>query len=279
MRTIIDHRPTSIGELDDQPKPLHENPDDGRTYLTRQQEIKVDAALAELADMHDEVQQEIYLFLKIILNEAREKYDPPLVMAWQFQLALELVHEICHALFIARCGNSPEGDTDIFVRNDALAEVGFAMEDRLLGGHLSLLYDEDKVYDKGHVSCHMKADGKPSRSNGIMVLWDWPCVAIKDQYYHQGLALWARKSGSQLTKTKDIGWRIPLSCLEPFFMTAFWEQAEPDTHFAREVGRAFKADSEGQRDFASLTQKEKGELLPAGYRVREANGDIVRFKK
>nr|OQO23139.1 hypothetical protein B0A51_10097 [Rachicladosporium sp. CCFEE 5018] len=208
MRTIIDHRPTAIGELDDQRKPLHEYPDDGRTYLTRQQEMRVDAALAELADIvrfvddsklakgHGTTEadntkgsnknathltgvcnttkygRKNYLFLKIILNEAREKYDPPLVMAWQFQLAVELVHEVCHALFIARCGNVPEGDTDIFFRNDALAEVGFAMEDRLLGGHLSLMYDQDKVYHKVRVSCHMKAHGKPSRFIGIMVLWD-----------------------------------------------------------------------------------------------------------
>ncbi|OQO09707.1 hypothetical protein B0A48_05110 [Cryoendolithus antarcticus] len=315
MRTIVDHRPTSIGELDDQRKPLHKYPDDGRELLTRQQEVRVNEALAELADMArfvdddklakghgttevDEIRgsntkathltgvcsttkysRKNLLFLKIILNGAREKYDPPLVMAWQFQLALELVHEVCHALFIARCGNSPEGDTDIFFRNDALAEVGFAMEDRLLGGHLSLLYDQDKVYDKGHVSCHMKADGKPSRFIGIMVLWDWPCVAVKNQYYHHGLALWARKSGPQMTKTKDIGWRIPLSWLEPFFTTAFWELTEPDLHFRRETGRAFKADKEGQRDFASLTEKEKRELLPVGYRVREANGDIYQAEQ
>ncbi|KAK6434620.1 hypothetical protein LTR95_009197 [Oleoguttula sp. CCFEE 5521] len=262
MRTIIDHRPTSIGELDDQRKPLHEYPDDGRIYLTRQQEIKVDAALAEIADMvrfvedsklakghgtteADEIRglnknathltgvcsttkysRKNYLFLKIILNEAREKYDQPLVMAWQFQLALELVHEVCHALFIARCGNVPDGDTDIFSRNDALTEVGFAMEDRLLGGHLSLM-----------------------------------------------------KSGPQMTKTKDIGWRVPLSWLEPFFTTTFWERTAPDLHFRREVGRAFRADEEGQRDFASLSKKEQRKLLPAGYRVREANGDIVRAKK
>nr|OQO28010.1 hypothetical protein B0A51_05368 [Rachicladosporium sp. CCFEE 5018] len=189
-----------------------------------------------------------YLFLKIIVSEAPAKYDPPLVMAWQFQLALELVHEVCHVLFIARCGNVPEGDTDIFFRNDALAEVGFAMEIRLLGGHLSLTYDQDKVYDKGHS-------------------------------YHHDLALWARKSGPQMTKTKDIGWRVPLSWLEPFFTTAFWERTEPDLHFVRQVGRALKADTAGQREFASLSEEEKRELLPVGFRVREANGDIVRVRK
>ena len=57
-----------------------------------------------------------------------------LVLAYRFELALMLVHEVCHALVNAKEGNL---SSEPFFYGSDFAEVGFELEDRLFGGHFS----------------------------------------------------------------------------------------------------------------------------------------------
>lgn len=199
-------------------------------------------------------------------NNLQKTGDVPL-LAWRFTFAVQLAHEVCHALVFAHDGHRVDMVTEPFFPGDKTAEIGFKMEDTLFGGHFAFLWNDDDPSREGALKYHIKPNGKPSDLLGIPVLWPWPSPAVVRAYQHHNCGLWIREADLNALDSKEIGWRVPLSDLSKFFQTAFWHQPNPPTRLDRKVGFVFDCDDKGKR----TPHDEAGEKLklrvPEGYKL------------
>lgn len=212
-----------------------------------------------------------------LYNATRTTSDAALILVCRFEFAIMLVHEICHALV-----NAKEGDlgSEPFFHNSDFAEAGFELEDRLFGGHFSILFDaenDDGDNDRGDARVH-RYPGRGSRLGrlsvlrGVPVIWKWPSRGVIRSYLESGDYIGIR-DGVELPE-RDLAWRLPIEFIAKFFTTAFWDAhgADPEQFLPpNDVGHFFRIDEGGDRE----PQRPRPDFVPRGYRLTSQN-DIVR---
>ncbi|KAK3724831.1 hypothetical protein LTR37_000879 [Vermiconidia calcicola] len=172
-----------------------------------------------------------------------------------FEFAVTLVHEACHAL---RNFINGKIDHEPFFGNEIVAEVGFAAEARLWGGHLSRLYNQPHAYDHSQYVCLYKHDG--------------PTHAIADAYPNN-----FRVDRKQM-RPLDVAWRVPITWFTNLFTDNFWDDLmtviggglrPPLT-----TGYCFRFDPTAGHVPVKRSEQE-AQYIPKGFqRIRP--GDIVR---
>ncbi|KAK5111839.1 hypothetical protein LTR85_011737 [Meristemomyces frigidus] len=183
--------------------------------------------------------------------------DWPLLRTTQFQWAIMLVHEVCHALINAR-----EGDVEWepFFYGKQVAEVGFEMEYRLFGGHVDNLYAGDATIRRYQENTAGQDNG--SQLNGLMVTWQWPYKEIIAFYERQEHYIASRRDMPAM----DLAWRVTLPYFTEKFTNAFWDNAGAADlsllHPPKDVGYFFKKNKPSKPD-AQYASK----LIPQGYRI------------
>jgi hypothetical protein len=198
----------------------------------------------------------------------KKQDDIPLLLTWRFIFAVQLAHEVCHALVYAKDGHKSEFDTEPFFAKATTAEVGFAMEEILFGGSPSVFWADEKPSKKGAFRRYqLDSKGKLSKLVGLSVLWPWPCTSIVREYQAKNCGLWMRKADMEALEPKDVAWRVPLTDLAEFFDTQFWADDDPNTHLDRSVGFAFACDEAGVKTPAEVNKEERRRFVPKGYTI------------
>jgi len=207
----------------------------------------------------------------------RKQEDIPLLLTWRFIFAVQLAHEVCHALVYAKDGHNPEFDTEPFFAKATTAEVGFAMEEILFGGSPSVFWADEKPSKKEAFRRYqLNSKGKLSDLVGLSVVWPWPCTSIVREYQAQDCGLWMRKADMDALEPKDVAWRVPLTDLAEFFDTQFWAQDDPDTHLDHSVGFAFACDESGAKTPAEVNKEERRRFVPKGYTINKHKAIIKK---
>lgn len=277
FHTILSHHPVlQAGLRTNEDKAIwrYVGPDDQPARkLTRLQTANIDTALAALArmirfvrdnsvneggvtDPDDRMPTDTYFphgvgstiryaggtYQKMV--DARTRGDWPLLRILQFEFAIMLVHEVCHALFNAREGDVP---WEPFFKNSKVAEVGFEMECRLFGGHIQNLWrDADAVYKPAAPAGGAGAGGGavPTELGGVMVKWMWPYRELIEKYKRAGDLIATRG----VMPDMDLAWRIRLPYFTEKFTNDFWDDEDSEDiggsgltklHPEREVGYFF----------------------------------------
>lgn len=304
LRTILFHGPLiPLGENDNDGKPLYQYPADPRPVSPKDIRM-IDATLDEFAEFvsftfakarfrgsafTDAVpntrpgstqskhlpgicsetklsRASLDALVKATKQFART-LDTPLLVTLRFNLAVELMHEACHALNIAKDGHLASNDTEPFFPGAMTAEIGFAVEEALFGGHYTMLWDGDAAQDPGALLKHLKAPGKVSDLVGLPVVWNWPCTWTWRDYRNINGALWVQSAQWANMPQKDIAWRVPVAELAKYFTMAFWSQVSPSLRLPRDVGFAFKCDQKGQKRPATMTAANLRQYAPVGYHL------------
>lgn len=209
--------------------------------------------------------------------EARvEDQDIPLLLTWRFTFAVQLAHEVCHALVFAKDGRRKELDTDPFFHRATVAETGFTMEETLFGGSPSLLWCDEEPTAEGAIRAYHKGEGELSDLVGLSVVWSLPCTWIVRDYQHHKCALWMREADMDALKPKDVAWRVSMENLARFFDTEFWAQANPPTLFDHTVGFGFSSNAKGEKYAAKFGKRELRDYAPGGYTISEHKAIIKR---
>jgi len=306
FRTILKHgRFIPLKEKDSQKKPLYAYPNNTRKMTDADIQL-IDKSFEELADFvtfrsnedhtpanastvpltekvkpdhrsktlrghrsRIEYSRELLKTLTQASKPSARKQDRPLLLAWRFIFAVQLAHEVCHALVCAKDGHKSELDTEPFFPKATTAEVGFTMEETLFGGSPSLLWAEEKPTTAGAVKVYYKRKDESSDLVGISVVWPWPCTSIVRDYQAKDCGLWMRKADMDALVPKDVAWRVPLDELSKFFETEFWAQKNPPTRLGRTVGFAFSCDEKGNRTADEVTKRELRSFAPRGYTVSQ----------
>jgi hypothetical protein len=205
----------------------------------------------------------------------RVSKDTPLLLVRRFTFAVQLAHEVCHALTNAADGHKKWLDMEPFFPGAKTAEVGLTLEESLFGGSPSLVWGDENPTSKGAMKVYYKSKGRLSNLVGLYVLWPLPCTWTVREYQHKKLGLWMREADMAALKPKDIAYRVPLTELTRFFDTAFWAQESPDTQLERTVGFAFSSDENGVKSASEISKPEWNRYAPRGYRVSK-NKAVVR---
>lgn len=258
LRTILTHGPLiPLGKRDSDGKELHEYPADPRPMSASDQAHNLASlhALADFvtfkpsSDMRQNAdtqpmlgppnnsaflsglpstikysQQLIDTLTAATLNFPQTN-DVPLVLTWRFALAVALLHETAHALLFAVDGRNPAFDTDPFLPGAATAEIGFAVEEAIFGGHVSLLWDDAAPDEEGAYRGHTTPNGAVSELVGMPVVWEWTCGWIVRDYQRNNCGLWMRGDVEKWLRDKDVAWRVSLSDIARLFKMRFWEIA------------------------------------------------------
>jgi hypothetical protein len=193
--------------------------------------------------------------------------DIPLLLARRFTFAVQLAHEVCHALINAKDGHRSWLDVEPFFDGALTAEVGMTMEETLFGGSPSILWGDEKHTDKDALKAYYKTPGRLSNLVGLSVIWPLPCTWTVREYQHKRLGLWMRKADMDALKSKDIAWRVPLTEMVRFFDMQFWAQENPPTQLERTVGFGFSSDENGVKSAAQISKKELRDYALEGYTV------------
>lgn len=193
--------------------------------------------------------------------------DIPLLLARRFTFAVQLAHEVCHALVNAKDGHRSWLDVEPFFDGALTAEVGFTLEEKLFGGSPSMLWGTEHHTNQGALKKYYKSQGRLSNLVGLSVIWPLPCTWTVREYQHKDLGLWMRKADMDALKPKDIAWRVPLTEMVRFFDNQFWAQANPPTQLERTVGFAFSSDENGVKSAAQISKKELRDYALEGYTV------------
>lgn len=207
--------------------------------------------------------------------------DIPLLFAYRFSFAVELAHEVCHALSFARDGHTRDFATDPFFPDTQVAELGSAIEENLFGGHFTMLWDEPNspttlqaqqsktaaAAAPDPFRLHFKSPRTSSDLLGIPVMWSWPCKWMARNYKHHRCGMWLRQADWAALPSKDIVWRVPVGDLARFFSMDFWAQQEPDVALERKVGFAFACNQKREKRPAHLSVRDRRLVLPDGFRV------------
>lgn len=185
--------------------------------------------------------------------------DVPALLGRRFHLAVDLVHEVCHALGYATDGHLKEYDTEPLMPGARIGEIGFTTEQTLLSGHFEVLWHKDK-----NAKMHEKSEGELSDFIGLPVLFDWPSSCTVKDYAHHNLCMSVRQGVQDSLPEKEVAWRVPMSDLARFFKTEFWEQEPASLALERKVGFAFTSDRKGAvRKFCDADE----DVVPKGYKV------------
>lgn len=209
-----------------------------------------------------------------LLTEATNNFpstqDVPFLLGRHFHLAVDLAHEVCHALGYATDGHLDEYDTEPFMPGARFGEIGFTMEQTLLGGHFEMLWDKD---DSETAKMHEKAEGELSDFVGLPVVFDWPSLCTVEDHAHNKLCMSVRQGVPDTLAEKEVAWRVPMSDLARFFKTDFWEQEPASLALERKVGFAFTSDKNGAaRKFRDADE----EGVPKGYKISRCSAIVYK---
>jgi len=187
---------------------------------------------------------------------AAKNCDVPYLLVWRFTFAVQLAHEVFHALTFAKDGHLSALDTDPFFPGAITAEAGFSLEEALFGGQPAMLWDREEPTHEHATRVYEKSKGKLSDLVGVFVVWPWPCTFTIRDYYANNCGIYIRKADLKALKPKDIAWRVPLEGLARFFTTEFWAQENPATLFDHRVGFAFSCDKKGKRSTSHVSKQD-----------------------
>lgn len=224
--------------------------------------------------------------------------DSAALLWFRFELAVALVHEVCHAILNARLPRALGGRHPqmTFFGNCAIGEVGFEAESRLFGGTI-LRYREDgpryyrittqarrgrliapresrRTNEKSlrHISGPetrvgkrvSKRTSKTSSLTGVMTLLAWPSRKIPVLYKRQNLMI---VSYDDKLPLYDLAWRVPLESIASLFTDRFWKRAKLNSEnskmlrLERKVGYFLNF---AEDDFATPKPPGAG-MVPRGY--------------
>ena len=114
------------------------------------------------------------------LRKAKACKDVPLLLKLQFEFAVMLVHEISHAM-----DNLCHGQLGWhhFFGDSVICETGFEIENRLFGGHLTMIFEdwEDPIRWNRYVH-----NGQRSSLAGVLVSWEYPYQGVVAAYNGHG---------------------------------------------------------------------------------------------
>ena len=169
----------------------------------------------------------------------------------QFNIAVSMVHEITHALYMAVEGAK---NYEPFFGASAIAEIGFEAEYRLFGGRPDFYGcggDQAQRY-----RLQPGNDGDLSRLKGINVLWEWPENHLVRSYVNMGHMIAWRSA--RLPKT-DLAWKIPLTYISRLFSKDFWDVDVPKLgatalHPPKEVGHFFATTDDVELVYCEIPQ-------------------------
>ncbi|KAF7186111.1 hypothetical protein HII31_12572 [Pseudocercospora fuligena] len=211
--------------------------------------------------------------------------DVPMQLAKHFEFAVTLLHEIAHMYRNFMLGGfSNQADVgEPFLGEGLLSELGFELESRLLGGHISLLEPQAATVNVYQYS------GTNSALDGILSVYEWPYQQIVN-FYEDGATpndpnLMDKREDPDVERPLDQAWRIDLGDIARFFTDNFWTVDYPNNRNAadylwpgKDRGFNFKAQrataagvARGPRPVRRTRDDRK--YVPNGY-VRAANGDI-----
>jgi hypothetical protein len=253
-------------------------PADARTEIIIKRRSKRDHRTETLPGHRSRVEYSRTLLRRLekASKPSSSKQDKPLLLVWRFTLAVQLAHEVCHALVNAKDGRLKAFHAEPFFPDALTAEVGFAMEETLFGGSPALLWAGEQPDDEQATRVHHKSAGKLSDLVGVFVLWPWPCTSIVREYQAQNCALHMRKADMAALKPKDVAWRVAIGDLARFFDTAFWAQENPDTVFDRSVGFAFTSDAKGQRSPAEFNRQELRDYELTAFKISKRKAIVEK---
>lgn len=202
--------------------------------------------------------------------------DLPLLIVKPFELAIQLTHEVCHAL-----QNHLMGDLtteSFFGHGAAVAETGYEAEYRLLGGQFSIIWASSQ--DAYPYRVHELYNGQLSELTGIPILWRWPCRGTSREYSRRDWGLWERERYTREAPENDIAWRVSIEDLHRYFTSAFWTQANQSEnlaalHLPKEVGYPFRFDKHDTPWPATIHDQDLIDRGITGFRVDEDTWDIV----
>lgn len=203
--------------------------------------------------------------------------DLPLLIAKRFELAMQLTHEVCHALQNHVAGDLPT--EPFFGPNAVLAETGFEAEYRLLGGQFSIVWAANECGPSSW-QVHQLSNGQISGLTGIPILWRWPCRGTWREYVSHDSGMWERKRFNRDAPKNDIAWRVMIDDMQRYFTSAFWMEAEKSEkldflHIQKKVGYPFHFEADGQSLPATIRDEDLLRQGIVGYTVDESTFDIV----
>ena len=205
------------------------------------------------------------------LRTAQCGKDAALLLRLQFEFAVVLVHEIGHAL-----DNLCHGQLTWhhFFGENAICETGFEIENRLFGGHLTMVYEgweDPKKYNRYHHG------GQRSSMSGVLVLWEYPYQGVVAAYGNHGLL--QERGELKAIRRFDVAWRVPITFLQRFFEESFWASEFPANKNALRpkcsTGYCFRVDRYGASIPVTINREKDAMMcVPPGYRQLKS-GDIV----
>jgi hypothetical protein len=160
--------------------------------------------------------------------------------------------------------------------HNPVAELGFELESWLFDGILT------EAFNGGNRGLGRYRHGNrrtvPSNLRGVLVLWEYPCQSLVEDYVGFGDNGMEKRGEPKDIKALDVGWRVPITFLQRFFQDDFGQDTSSGyLHPKREVGYCFrtgrnKPDDDIHCPVISSTAENK--YIPVGYHRTEA-GDII----
>ena len=214
------------------------------------------------------------------LRRSTRRGDIAAMLVLRTQFAVLLAHETVHAL-VSICNG--DDDSEPLFYKALVGEVGFEFEQRLFGGVLQRMLDNDI---KQEFRKHRYANGKLSSLNGVPVLEDWP--------NHRGLTVYkdcemrVRDGTRDVIPRYDIAWRVPVTYFQKLFTKAFWEGTNEERveglRPSKTLGYVFDGNPKLKKnqDFRYRPQSESTKITHEVYRNDEQyqvedTGDVVRI--
>ena len=229
----------------------------GRTAPTTTK-LKLSSGQASLMEIDREVLDNI--------TTALNNKNHFLVAYYSLKLCTTFVHEMAHALALARFPQSLVQFNNICIGNAYLApssytsEIGYEVENRIWGGIVTAIdQSKEQIYTIGNVQHRLKT-----------VLREYPAQNITDRY--------ANNPEYNIDVRGTIPpvhfiWRIPVRWLAEIYQEGFWDRVDRDDKAALSVPKELGFPTNvGSSYTGSLATTRK---VPDGYRM-EADMTIVR---
>ncbi|KAK4610629.1 hypothetical protein CLAFUW4_14124 [Fulvia fulva] len=157
-------------------------------------------------------------------------------LTWlRFHLAVNMVHEVAHAL---RNATDASEEEEPFFGDAIISEIGFELEKCLFGGPIMAIWaDEDNKYSKH--------DGTKSNLMGLVVQFEWPYQQLVTEYDLEYRTMGKRRDPRDVREL-DLAWRISITLFAKFFSDAFWQSVDQEDmeafHPPHTCGYTFRVD-------------------------------------
>ncbi|KXT08446.1 hypothetical protein AC579_5611 [Pseudocercospora musae] len=227
--------------------------------------------------------QEAYESLEQIIAPGAA-VDLPNQLALQFEFAAALVHEVAHIYrnFMIGGYSNQQDVGEPFLGDSTVAELGFELEKRLFGGHITRVHPDNtnvRVY---------RGPTRPSTLEGILCVLEWPYQQIvygyEDDATDDDPNAMPVRINPNVIRPLDQAWRIHLSEVSRLFDDNFWATNYPNNRglpdllwpqkwrgFNFLARKARRGITRGPQPVSNSNDDQR--YVPLGYR-RKARGDI-----